>query len=411
MAFADRIVLDELEQQLYDELSRMTIIDTHEHLKPEKQHLSKRFDWSWLLMGYLIHDLRSAGLDPKLDPWDNSTPPGRKWEMVKPYWQAVKWGTYARGLRLALAEWFGVDDITDDTWEMIGHKLNEHNKPGIYRKALAEKCRIERVICSNTEWTGYEGDLLRVIVAVPRIVTPADLSYYERLTGLPIRNAKQAYGALEKFFEDAERAGVVGFKTVACPMGPYDRSAVQRLLIKVGQGQALSFEEQPVMNRYFYELAFRLLRGTDKVVAVHCGVWGDFRTLDVMNFYQTIARFPGIKFDLFHMGMPSVRQMAFVGKNLRNASLNLCWSYLVSQHMAENALAEWLDIVPTTKVFGFGGDFVYNPQAVWGHLVMCRESLARVFAARIRRGMMDVDGAIAVLRAWMYENPKRYYGL
>jgi len=104
-----------------------------------------------------------------------------------------------------------------------------------------------------------------------------------------------------------------------------------------------------------------------------------------------------------------VRQAAFVTKNLRNTSTNLCWTYLVSQHMTETSLQEWLDIVPVSKVIAFGGDYVWNPQMVWGHLVMCRESLARAFAARIRRGMMDLEGATGVLRGWMYDNPKRIY--
>jgi hypothetical protein len=79
--------------------------------------------------------------------------------------------------------------------------------------------------------------------------------------------------------------------------------------------------------------------------------------------------------------------------------------------MTEHALNEWLDVVPVSKIIGFGGDFIWNPENTWGHLQMCRESLARVFASRIRRGLIDPDGALEILRAWMYENPKRIYGL
>lgn len=411
MTFTDELVLDDLEQQLYDQLASMTIIDAHEHYKPETDHLENTYDWAWLLRGYLIHDLVSAGLRGDFEPFDNLLSPAEKWAEVKPYWDPVRWGTYARGLRFTLKEWFGVDDITDDTFELVGEKLNESNTPGLYGRALTDKCKIERVIISNTEWHGYEIDLFRIIVGFPYIASPQDLDYYEKLTGESIRTAEEFRQAIGKFITDALKAGVVGFKASARPVGECDDAGIDRLLAKISGGGNLSAGDRLSMDGFIHEECLKRIRGTDKVVAVHCGVWGDFRTLDVMNFYQTAARYRDIRFDLFHMGMPSVRQMAFVGKNLPNVSLNLCWSPLVSQHMMENALQEWMDLVPANKIFGFGGDFIWNPQATWGHLVMCRESLAKVFAARIRRGMIDLDGAVEVLKSWMYDNPKRYYRL
>ena len=411
MTFRDELVLDDLEQRLYDELAAMTIIDAHEHYKPEKDHLKNTYDWAWLLRGYLLHDLVSAGLRADFEPFDNSLTPARKWDEVKPYWDAVRWGTYARGLRFTLKEWFGVEDITDDTFERVGEKLNEDNTPGVYERALAEKCSIERVIISNTEWHGYEIDLFRIIVGFPYVATSEDVAYYEKLTGESIRTAAEFRKGIEKFIADALEAGVVGFKASARPAGECDDAGIDRLLAKISAGGNLSAGDRPAMDRFIHEESLGHIRGTDKVVAVHCGVWGDFRALDVMNIFQTLARYRDVRFDLFHMGMPSVRQMAFVGKNLPNVSLNLCWSPLVSQHMMESALQEWLDLVPVNKVFGFGGDFIWNPEQTWGHLVMCRESLAKVFAARIRRGMIDLDGAVEVLETWMYDNPKRYYRL
>ena len=79
--------------------------------------------------------------------------------------------------------------------------------------------------------------------------------------------------------------------------------------------------------------------------------------------------------------------------------------------MMENALQEYLDIVPTSKFLAFGGDYHWNPELTWGALRMARESLARVFAARIRRGMIDTDGALGVLKTWFYDNPKRIYSI
>lgn len=53
---------DEMEQRIFDELSKMTIIDAHEHLRPEAQYSKAPMDWAWLLQ-YVINDMVAAGFE------------------------------------------------------------------------------------------------------------------------------------------------------------------------------------------------------------------------------------------------------------------------------------------------------------------------------------------------------------
>ena len=410
MPFTDRIVLDDLEQQIFDELSKMPVIDAHEHLKSEKEFLSTRYDWAWAIQ-YVINDLRAAGLDQSFDIYDNSLSPAEKWAKVKPFWPAARWGTPARMFRFSLREWFGFDDITDDNFELLGQKLNANTRPGFYKTALTDKCHVQCAISNGRNWKDYADALVRVIVNIPRLTGPVLLQEFSTSVGLPIRNDDDLRQALRKYFDDALAAGVVGFKTVAYPLPRYTASAMPQIVADLAAGQRLADGQWQQMLSYVHDLSFDIIRPTDKVVAVHCGCWTDYRETHTVNFYEVMLEHPGIRFDLFHMGMPSPRQSVLVGKYLPNAVHNLAGALLFSQHMFESALQEYLDIVPASKFIGFGGDFQWRPELVWGHLQLQMESYARVFAARIRRGMIDMDSSLETLHSWMYENPKRYYRL
>jgi hypothetical protein len=72
---------------------------------------------------------------------------------------------------------------------------------------------------------------------------------------------------------------------------------------------------------------------------------------------------------------------------------------------------ETLDMIPASKVLGFGGDYVLAVEKVYGHLVMAREVMARVFAERIEDGEMSEERALFIARRWLWHNPRELYRL
>jgi len=151
--------------------------------------------------------------------------------------------------------------------------------------------------------------------------------------------------------------------------------------------------------------------GLGLVVAVHTGMWGDFRTLDPKLMISVIMRHPSTRFDLYHMGMPWVRETGIIGKNFPNVWLNLCWCHIISPKMTCSALDEWIDLVPINKIIAFGGDYGKPVEKVYGHLVMARENIARVLGGRIKDGLMTEEEAISIAKKWFYHNPKELYQL
>ena len=163
------------------------------------------------------------------------------------------------------------------------------------------------------------------------------------------------------------------------------------------------------LRDYLFDRCLDVAAEADVPVAVHTGYWDDFRELDPKFLLGIAARRRDVRFDLFHLGMPMVRDALLIGKSYPNVTLNLTWCPVISQVQTCRALDELLDLVPLNKVIAFGGDYRVAVQKVWGHLVMARECVAVALAKRVQDGDLDRAEAMRIARMWFDDNPARIY--
>jgi len=205
--------------------------------------------------------------------------------------------------------------------------------------------------------------------------------------------------------------GVVGLKMVSQPYGEPDRELAVSLFASLLKGDGTQLPEMNPLRSYITERMMDMASELGLVVAVHTGVWGDFRALDPRHMIQIIIRHPRTKFDIYHLGVPWVRDAIIMGKNFPNVWLNLCWCHILSPRMACSAMDELIDLVPMNKIIAFGGDYHRPVEKVYGHLVMARENVARVLGGRIKDGLLTEEEAVAIAERWFCDNPKELYGL
>jgi len=141
------------------------------------------------------------------------------------------------------------------------------------------------------------------------------------------------------------------------------------------------------------------------------GYWGDFRLNDAKHLLSFALRRRDVRFDMFHLGMPMVRDAILIGKSLPNITMNLTWCPVISQLQTARALDKTLDMVPLNKVFAFGGDNRVAVQKSYGHLVLAREAVSGALARAIKAGRLGRPEALRIAQMWFYDNPARAYGL
>ena len=403
---------------LIHEMEQMYIIDCHEHLSSEEDRLKQPVDVFTLFAHYTRTDLVTAGMpadvyDSKLR--DPEIPLDERWAMFKPFLQEIRFGSYARPAFVAAKEFFGCDDINDDTYRVISERIAQHNTPGLYHRVLRERCRIQTCMNQTVTQPREDGLLANVpwLSGLNAIGTHQELSAVCRQYKKRPRSLEGYVGLIRSAMTKwKEEDNALAFKLPFCHRRP-DPSAkdAAKSFKKLLDKKKLSLAEHDALESYLVDECMKIVRDLDSVMAVHTGMWGDFPGLDAKLFIPWIIRHPETKIDLYHLSMPSVRDCIVIGKNFPNVWLNLCWTHIISQKMTVSAMDEMLDIVPVNKVLGFGGDYALPVEKVLGHLMMAREDIAVVLGRRMDAGLMNRDEALGIIRKWLWDNPKELYRL
>jgi predicted TIM-barrel fold metal-dependent hydrolase len=400
--------IEQIRNELFAYAKSLDVIDAHDHLPTEEETLGRYLSFYDYLSSYVKFDLISAGMDETdLEFPRNEAEAVALFRKIEPFWRYVRYGSYARPVLRALEKFHGCADLTEETALKIGRELNERNKPGRFDDIL-RMARVEKILNQSRDRTTPYSDA-RFCYGIL-----CELDYGERLRAFLERNPRAGLGDyIDAMDEEMARNVRIGAKLQKffsdAFISPPNEAAV-----------AADFHEMrrdgraPCGGALNSELAHKKLELCAKhgiVAAVHAGVWGDVARLSPAPLFGVVAAHPDVVFDVYHMGIPYVRECAFLGKNFSNVYLNLCWSYCVSERIAEVSINEYLDIVPVNKIFGFGADVNTVTEHLWGQLEAALETLAAAFARRVAGGGMDMDYAKYVLRLWLYDNAKRVYKL
>ena len=405
------------EERLIEAMENMMIVDAHEHLPPEHVRTSSKVDVLTLFAHYTRTDLVTSGMNP--DDYntviDSEKPLEERWKMFKPYFEHIRYASYTRPALIAVKEFYGFDDINDSNYREISERMQSRNTPGIYHRIMRDKCKI-RVALTQAGRTDYDDDLLVPLMPIDvygAVRSADDVKKKASDFGLEVKTLDDYLPVVKKGIEKWKSEGAVGIKMMSRPNIVPSKKIAEEIFNKImkGENPGVSIGDTDHLTDYLWNYIMDVVGELDMVMAVHAGMWGDFRYLDSKHNIPIFPRHPNTRFDLYHLGMPSVRDTIVIGKNHANVWLNLCWTHIISQQMTISGLDECVDMVPINKIIGFGGDYGRPVEKIYGHLVMAREDIAAVLGRRVDRGQMSVDEAIVIAKKWLWDNPKNLYKL
>jgi predicted TIM-barrel fold metal-dependent hydrolase len=404
-----------LEQALLEELAKLQVIDCHEHLGPEKNRVAAQVDVFTLFSHYTRGDLGVAGMSPgEYDSlFNRDIPLARRWEIFEPYWQRIRWGSYARAALLAASKFYGAEDISRQTCEAISQAMQKANTPGIYRRVLRDACNIRTSLtqCGSTDL----GDKELLTPVMPLIF--GEVETWQGLTrppfdtGAGVRSLDDYLDAKRRYVARVKSEGAVGLKMISNPYKDPRRDEALAAFESLRNGSVARLPGVNPLRDYVVDQVISYAAEQDMVICVHTGYWGDFRTLDPLHMIPILQRHPKARFDIYHVGYPWVREALMLGKAFANVWLNFCWTHVISQKFAMDALDEAIDLIPANKILAFGGDYGLPVEKVYGHLVMAREDVARVLGRRIEAGQMSQSQGLELARMWFCENARALYRL
>lgn len=400
-------------------MRNMPIVDSHEHLPAEKEILATSADvFTRIYCQYSITAARSAGLAiTREELADTNILLEERWAKFRPYLSAIQNTGYARAAHIAARDLYGINEINDSTYEVLTEKLRQATSAGLYNRLLKDRCNIRRVL-NQGSWhdgpAGYAVSIFREFMYLPEIDAPVMrriIAEWQTRYGGVFASAREW---IAFWCGTIAEQGHIGIKFSAdMPTDPIDDETAEGLFEKLRDKHG-DDSEAVELGIWLMHQAIDLAPAYGFVVAIHCGLaWeidSDFRVFNPTRIVPLLIRYRHVTFDLYHAGIPWVREMGVIGNQYPNAHLNLCWAHQISPYMTEQLINEWIDLVPLNKIIGFGGDTI-SPEKVYGIREMTFENLARALASRLERGLVTENRAEEICRLWLFDNACRIYRL
>ena len=429
----------QLKKDILEFMEGIDIVDNHEHLRETLYKESPlEIDLPFFLArGYLRSDLVASGLPedfyelsaehpnfPKKFSYlfEGKDQSEKTWSQIKPYLQRVKNTAYYQYLLIALRDLYGYEreDFGDD-WRELSDKIRANSKRNPrWALSLLDKMRIRKVIL-DIAGTGLPCEQLvkdERLVQVVRMdgFIMGDLNVIRTLRDEPIRSLDDYLEALDETFEKAVSMGAVGIKSGLAYQRIIEYKEVPKYkaerILTAGLSN-VSSEERRVFQDFMMHEVCRRCAEHKLPFQIHTGIQaGNFNTISNANpTYLTnlIRKYADVKFDIFHGGYPYFREAGLLAKYFPNAYVDGCWLTHISPSAYREALNEWLEIVPATKIFAWGGDHVI-PEHTYASLKLGKELVAEVLALKVIDGRFSKKTAYWVAERIMGKNSEEVYG-
>ncbi len=414
------------------------VIDTHEHLPPEKERIMEEVDvLATLFQYYASSDLISAGMPEEefLKIWDTSKPLDERWEIFEPWWVKMRNTAYARALEIAARDLYNVKGISSETYETLSRRMKERNKEGLYTWILKEMSNIDISILDMGIYS-VDKSLFAPVLEFNEILRSTDRTTIEAIgksEGGPIHTLNDLCNAVKAKF-DRLQGTVVGVKIPIAYNRPiffektsfseaedaFNEIYKMRLFKRIevppkGDKRVpadVGAEKLLPLQDYLVHLIIQEAERRRLPIQIHTGLQEGNENIvthskptDLVNLFM---EYKDALFDIFHGGWPYSSELGALAKNFPNVHIDMCWMHIISDSRARSALSEWLDEVPANKIMGFGGDYSFI-EGTYGHAVMAKENIARVLASKMDEGTFSLDEAKKYATWLLRENPMRLF--
>jgi hypothetical protein len=399
-------------------------------------------------------DLKAAGLSVEdyaklIDEKRNISD---RWRIVEPYWSKASNSAYFTSIKVAIRDLYGIDGIDENTIQALADKMKLVNKKGLYRWILKDKAKIDLAIVDNDYWDDkgayhYYVDVDREFFApVIRledfilIRSREDVRRISEMQGTPIHSLKELETALQSTVEKF-REKIVGLKIVLA----YNRSLffdkvtfndAERVFNKIlsstntyiwrsdptsgispsatttAVGDQLSLEEGKDLQDYMVHKILQLAGKYSLPVQIHTGLQeGNLNLISNSNpelLVNLFMEYYDVVFDIFHGAYPYTKELTTLAKNFPNVYLDMCWLHIISPAAAREALDDWLDSVPASKIIGFGGDYTFV-EGAYSHAKMARSNISRVLRNKVDGGTFSEEEAKRIAGWLLRDNVLRVF--
>lgn len=415
-------------ERVHSAINNIPVIDSHEHLGPDQDGSWPQFDLCDLIFHILNSDLISAGM-PGIGthaqtPWPQGTrDTAKKWSVVAPYMRnienMVSYQALLRGFKAVYD--FPYVNINDDNWAMLNEQIvAAYQREDWIDYVLREKGNIRAaVVDMDTLSTGkdYLFPAMKMDFLMMQGVDPEGTKKLEKRFDVSLSTFRDLLDLIRSVFLQFKEGGAVAIKSVAAYYRTIDYTdvaeATARDIFDKGL-QNISQDEKKILQDFVMNEICRLTAESGLPIQFHTGklAW-NFQFIENTNpVHLTVLmkKYPGLRFDIFHGGIPYTGEFGVLANNYPNAYLDINGMQWTSLEISRRCLSEWLEMVPQNKIL-WGADSYRVYEGALGQVLYFREILSGVLTDKVHSGLYEFDFAIELAKKILFENVTNFFSL
>lgn len=421
-------------QLIAERVNRTPLVDTHEHLIEEPDRLRGAGqpgipcdDWALLFSHYLDSDLLTSGmprseLDRFLSP---EVDPVAKWTLLAPYWRLVKHTGYAQAVRLAIRELYGVDDLSEATIPAVQAGYERTRCVGFYERVLRDRANIESCQVNCITGGPFQESALPTLLmqdlSIVGMFAGPSLGQYAPPTGIEVKDLSDWHRVIDWWFEKHAQYAVAvksqhGYsRDIDYVRVPAEQAApvFRRVLGK----EPVSPEERKLMQDHLFWYAVDQATRRGLPVKLHTGYYAGQNSMPLGRLTRNAASAgelcrlsPDTQFVFMHICYPFYEDLLSVAKHWSNASVDMCWAWIINPIAAVDYVKKHLVTAPVNKLLPFGGDYI-PVEPVLGHAIVARRGLARALGELVGEGWLTLSEALDLVDPILRGNARRLFQL
>lgn len=415
---------------IFEQISQIPLIDTHEHLIDESERLDcmKPFvscdDWSTIFGMYTKFDLVSSGMTQKELDYISSQgrDPLEKWKIIEPYWELIKYTGYGQVMLHTINELYGVSELSEDTIPVLQEKYEQYRKKGFYQETLNRaniKCCLVNPPGSPFKKTDLPQLLHQDIDALGMI--RMNIEQYNEDIIPEVTKLSDWLEIIDWWFDKyADKAvgvkiGIAYFRRL--DFKKLDVELAAPIFSKKILNENLSETEEKTLQDYLFWYVVDLASKNGLPVKLHtgCQAMNNFMNMEDVMFNPSdcanLCRLsPDTKFIFFHISYPHYESMIALTKHYSNAVLDMCWAWTINPIASIDFLKKYIVTSPINKLMAFGGDDLYI-ENILGHAKLARKGIAMALSELIQEKWISEKDAIKIANRIMWKNAEEIYDI
>jgi len=389
---------------LDEHIANIVVVDTHEHLRSEQDWLTLHpADVLADLFGhYPGHDLVSAGMEDSAVreiKWPRDWDLHRRWKAMEATWAHTRYTGYGQAVSLVARKMYDIEEITLESLEMAGPRLQAYRQPGERLRLLRDVARLDHVQidaaklscppdASGPEFFLY--DLTWECFASGRI-DPAVLHAQTRVEVRDLASLDDAMATLMR----QQGPTAIAIKTqhaYARTLMWEPRTAAQAqvaLTAILRDGDHAEVAHKLCLGDYCLGRGAALAAELNLPIKIHTGYYAGNHRMPLdgtrpAHLWNLLHHYPQTRFVLMHTGYPYREELIAMVKHYRNAYADLCWAWSIDPPATQQFVRQYLNVAPVNKLLAFGGD-TFFPTHVIAYAQQARDGLARALKAQVRK--------------------------